>query len=260
MVRKLRGAAVKLLEEFTPDSETLSVFSTDEQSRKTDQYFMDSGDKVRFFLEEKARDHDGNFRQKKELSINKIGHALHAIHPTFKEFSTSTAIKQVCRDLGFKRPVLPQSMYIFKQPKIGGGVSPHQDNSFIYTEPLSTIGFWFALDHASEENGCLWGVPGSHLNGIKQRFVRAPEISPFATKFVPPGKVEYDLSHAIPLPEGTMIILDGSFVHFSAENTSSLPRHAYTLHVIESEGCEYPESNWLQLSEKGKTFEKLYDH
>ena len=97
--------------------------------------------------------------------------------------------------------------------------------------------------------------------GIKQKYVRAPEQdSPYATKFEPAECEPFDLKGAIPLPaeEGTMIILDGSFVHFSAENTSSLPRHAYTLHVVESDGCEYPESNWLQLP-KGKSFTKLYD-
>jgi phytanoyl-CoA hydroxylase len=220
---------------------------------------MESGDKVRFFLEEKALDEKGNFKQEVELSVNKIGHALHSLHPVFKEFSTCQEMRQICRDLGFEKPVLPQSMYIFKQPKIGGQVTPHQDSSFIFTEPLSTIGFWFALDHASEENGCLWGVPRSHRNGIPQKYIRTPEISPYATKFVPPEKIDYDLSNAIPLPaeEGTMIILDGSFVHFSAENTSLKPRHAYTLHVIESQNCIYPDSNWLQMSEGG-SFEKLY--
>lgn len=181
----------------------------------------------------------------------------------FKEFSQSPLLKQVLKDLGYKKPILPQSMYIFKQPKIGGEVSPHQDNTFIYTEPMSTTGLWFAIDSADESNGCLWAVPGSHRSGIKQRMVRAPEVSPYATKFIPPSTdlSEFDLTGAVPVPaeEGTMVLLDGSLVHYSDANTSSMPRHAYTLHVVESDGAVYPESNWLLKNGSADNFAKMYD-
>jgi phytanoyl-CoA hydroxylase len=52
-------------------------------------------------------------------------------------------------------------MYIFKGAKIGGEVLPHTDNTYLFTNPLSCIGFWLALHDATTENGCLWGVPGS---------------------------------------------------------------------------------------------------
>ena len=42
-------------------------------------------------------------------------------------------------------------------------VSPHQDASFLYTEPLGRVlGVWIALEDATLENGCLWFIPGSH--------------------------------------------------------------------------------------------------
>lgn len=53
-------------------------------------------------------------------------------------------------------------MYIFKQPSIGGEVAPHQDSTFLHTEPLSCVGFWWALEDADRQNGCLWGYPGVH--------------------------------------------------------------------------------------------------
>lgn len=43
---------------------------------------------------------------------------------------------------------------------------PHQDSTFLYTEPLSATGFWFALEDCTNENGCLWFVPGSHKGKI----------------------------------------------------------------------------------------------
>ena len=63
-------------------------------------------------------------------------------------------------------------MYIFKHARIGGVVDVHQDASFLYTEPHSCIGFWFALEDASKENGCLWAKPGGHLTSLRTWFRR----------------------------------------------------------------------------------------
>ncbi len=53
----------------------------------------------------------------------------------------------------------------------------------------------------------------------------------------------------VPLPaaKGTLIVLHGTFPHWSAPNTSPRSRHAYTLHVIDGQ-AEYLADNWLQRS------------
>src|SRR5205085_8464716 len=128
-----------------------------------------------FFFEENAFNPDGSLRQNKEQSINKIGHALHDLDPVFDQFSRTTDIEQLVRDLGFDDPLLLQSMYIFKQPRIGGEVTCHQYATFLYTEPLKVLGLWFALEDSSIENGCLWAIPGGHKLGLKSRFMRAED-------------------------------------------------------------------------------------
>ena len=65
-------------------------------------------------------------------------------------------------DIGIVDPLAVQSMYIFKQPRIGGEVSCHQVATFLYTEPTSVVGFWFAIEDATLDNGCLWAQPGGH--------------------------------------------------------------------------------------------------
>lgn len=54
-----------------------------------------------------------------------------------------------------------QSMLFFNPPG-RGGQGWHQDSSYIQTHPDTLIGAWIALEHADEENGCLWVVPGSN--------------------------------------------------------------------------------------------------
>jgi phytanoyl-CoA hydroxylase len=242
---RLRERAADLVRDFDPQG-LVSIFSTREQTRTSDDYFLESGDKIRFFFEEDAFNPDGKLRQSKERSINKIGHALHDLDPVFDSFSRMAEVEQLVTDLGIVDPLLLQSMYIFKQPRIGGEVTCHHDATFLYTEPLRLVGLWFALEDATTENGCLWAIPGGHKLGLKSRFVRAEG-----------GGTRFEVIDSTPWPEdklqplevkkGTVIVLHGLLPHLSRENRSPRSRHAYTLHVIDA-SARYPESNWLQRS------------
>jgi phytanoyl-CoA hydroxylase len=242
----LRARAEELVQEFDP-TDVVSVFSTHEQDRLTDEYFLTSGDKIRFFFEGNAFNSDGTLKYEKEKSINKIGHALHDLDPVFDRFSRSERVKELARALGLENPHLLQSMYIFKQPNIGGEVTCHQDSTFLYTEPIDIAGLWFALEDATIENGCLWAIPGGHRRGLKSRWRRSQE-----------GGMEFEVFDDEPWPEeeliplevskGTLILLHGLLPHRSFENRSARSRHAYTLHLIGAE-AKYPVDNWLQRSE-----------
>ena len=243
---RLRGRAEDLVREFDPQ-EVISIFSTREQARTSDDYFLESGDKIRFFFEENAFNADGSFRQEKAKSINKIGHALHDLDPVFDEFSRRDEIKELVSDLGIDQPLLLQSMYIFKQPKIGGEVTCHQDATFLYTEPLTMVGLWFALEDATIENGCLWAIPGGHKLGLKSRFLRADGGG---TRFEVFDDSPWPEDNLLPLEveKGTLIVLHPLLPHLSRENRSPKSRHAYTLHLIDA-SVDYPKENWLQRSE-----------
>src|ERR1700730_3979280 len=240
----LRGRAEELVHEFDPRG-AISIFSTAAQNHLRDDYFLESGDKIQFFFEEDAFLPDGGLKQSKERSINKIGHALHEIDPVFNEFSRTAAIRRLIADLGIERPLLLQSMYIFKQPKIGGEVSCNQDSTFLYTEPQDIVGLWFALEDATIENGCLWAIPGGHSLGLKSRWVRTAEGMTFEVLDYNPWPEE----RLVPLAvrKGSLIILNGLLPHKSLANRSSKSRHAYSLHVING-NSRYPENNWLQRS------------
>ncbi len=243
---RLQRRAEELVEQFDPRG-MRSIFSTREQSRLSDDYFLESGSKIRFFFEEQAFLHDGSLKQSKERSINKIGHALHDLDPVFNEFSRKSEIKHLSADLGIEEPLLLQSMYIFKQPNIGGEVTCHQDSTFLYTEPTEIAGLWFALEDATIENGCLWAIPGGHKLGLKARWIRTAEGD--GMRFETFDVTAWPEEKLVPLKvrKGTLIVLDGLLPHKSLANTSSKSRHAYTLHVI-SARCQYPNDNWLQRS------------
>jgi phytanoyl-CoA hydroxylase len=241
--RHLRERALEVVEGFDPAS-VQHVFSTTKQTQLEDAYFYESGDKIRFFLEDDAFDESGNLRQSKHHSLNKMGHAMHDLDPVFDAFSRTPELAVLAESLGYARPGIIQSMYIFKPPRIGGEVVCHQDSTFIYTEPESCTGFWFALEDATIENGCMHFIPGGHEMPLKQRNYRRDD-GRFVIETIDDTPWPEDRKLPAEAKAGALVIFDGRMPHLSGPNLSDRSRHAYTLHVIDQR-CHYPSNNWLQ--------------
>lgn len=238
----LIARAGELVQDLRP--ETLSIFSTRDQTRTSDDYFLTSGNQIRVFFEEDAALPDGSLRHPVARSINKIGHALHDLDPVFSRFSRAPRLAALIAALGLDQPLLLQSMYIFKQPFIGGEVAPHQDHSFLWTDPPSVIGLWFALEDATVDNGCLWARPGGHAEPVRRRFHRAPGGGT-AFELLDDRALPDDGMIPLEAPTGTCIVLHGLLPHRSGANRSARSRQAYTLHVIDAR-AHYRSDNWLQ--------------
>jgi phytanoyl-CoA hydroxylase len=243
-IAALRRRALEIIEAFEP-AQGSGVFSTREQ--RADAWFLGSADSVRCFFEEDAFDDRGALRQPKALSINKIGHALHELDPEFRAFSHGPEWAELAADLGLAAPQLWQSMFIFKQPGIGGEVRWHQDATFLHSEPISVTGFWIALEDASVDNGCLRVAPGGHLGPLRQRFVREGDAVRLVTLDHTPWPA---IQEAVPLevPAGTLVCFHGLLPHYSAPNRSPQSRHAYTLHAIDGRS-RWSSDNWLRRAQ-----------
>lgn len=243
----------QLLQEFDPQTHPLTEFATNEDNHIGDDYFLNSGDKIRYFLEEGVVDQDRQLTREKDKAINKIGHALHELDPAFRKVTLENEkMRAVVRDLKFHHnPVALQSMVIFKQPQIGGEVSEHNDSTFLYTNPPSALGFWIPLEECTPENGALSFLPGSHVTTpIRKRFVRLQGGGTGFEELVDPDSVastpqeHYIMECCDP---GDLVLIHGSVLHKSERNLSSKTRYAYTFHMIESSPyAEYDEKNWLQ--------------
>ncbi|KAF8552509.1 phytanoyl-CoA dioxygenase [Imleria badia] len=243
-----------LLADFNLEDHPLTKFTTSDENHVGDDYFLNSGDKIRYFLEEEAVDENGQLTRDKTRAVNKIGHALHVLDPVFRGVTLENdKLKAVVRDLRFHHdPVALQSMVIFKQPRIGSAVPEHTDSC--YTSPPTALGFWIPLERCTPFNGALSFLPGSHLTTpITKRFIRQPGGGTGFEENCPPPIPNLNTnsptkSYVLQACEpGDLVLIHGNVLHKSERNTSSQTRYAYTFHMIDSPPyAHYDEKNWLQ--------------
>lgn len=227
----LRARAAAIVDAFDP-SESATIFSTRGDSARSDAYFMESGERIRCFLEEDGR------------SVNKIGHALHDLDPVFDAFSRDARLAEIAERIGLNDPRIYQSMYIFKPPHVGGEVHWHQDAAFFDTDPPSVTAFWFALEDATRENGCMWVRSGGHRSPLRARFISDGQRARLETVDATPWP-SLDEAEALEVPAGSLVVFDGMLPHYSGPNRSTQSRHAYTLHAVDGR-AQYSPLNWLQ--------------
>ena len=249
-VAALRNAAAEIVADFDIDRHR-TVFTTTGRDAGRDDYFFDSAEQVHCFLEEGALDAEGKLTCAREFAINKIGHAMHDLVPGFTSFCRQEIIGQALRDLGCDDPLLWQTMYIFKQPRIGGEVRWHQDASYLISEPQLVTGMWVALEDATLANGCLWMSPGGHHRALSEIYevdwatrtgtLRDLEPAPWPSP---------EQAVAVEVPAGTLVIFHDHMPHYSSQNKSAHSRHAFTMHFSDARST-WPGKNWLQRPKLG---------
>jgi phytanoyl-CoA hydroxylase len=214
-VADVRARATEIVDAFDP-AEAIAMAGSRERSSA---YYRASGDKIRCFLEDGVVNERGALRRPKQLSVAKMGQAMHVNDPVFERFSFDARLHDLVVALGFERPLVYQSMYLFKQPHIGSETLWHHDAPYRAARPLAVVTLWFALERADRANGCLWVRPGGH----------------HALDAMNPEPVEVDA--------GTLVVMHGLLPHSSGPNRSAESRHAYTLHVFD--GREpWPPQDW----------------
>jgi phytanoyl-CoA hydroxylase len=128
--------------------------------------------------------------------------------------------------IGHAEPELFTEKLNLKRPQVGGANPLHQDYPYWVnvaddaSQVATTIVF---LDDATVENGCLWVIPGSHLQG---KWTTRTDGDVFAHNEV--DESSYPDAEPVPLElsEGSTVSFGAFLVHKSAPNLSNENRRA----------------------------------
>lgn len=121
----------------------------------------------------------------------------------------------------------------WKPPKQGGVVAWHQDYSYwTRTKPIAHLTCWCALDNATEENGCLQYIQGSHRWGLLPKPVIAGELQGIKDFLSEDQKKQFEKPQFTPVKAGEAIFHHSLTLHGSGANTSSKPRRAFVINVF----------------------------
>ncbi len=242
-IAQLKAAALQIVDNFDIDHNR-TVFKTNDRDSGRDDYFFDSAENIHCFLEEDALDEKGDLIKPAYLAINKIGHAMHDLDPVFKAFCQLPIFGQISRDIGLQYPLLWQTMYIFKQPHIGGEVRWHQDASYLISEPATVTGIWIAIEDANRNNGCLWVQPGGHRSPLREIYQVEKGMGELTELDSTPWP-DTDTGIPVEVSAGSVVIFHDHMPHYSSKNISEHSRHAFSLHVAEKNSI-WSDINWLQ--------------
>jgi phytanoyl-CoA hydroxylase len=122
--------------------------------------------------------------------IRNIFH-LHATDPYFARLAEEPQLIELVSAI-FDDPVLVSVELFGKPAHVGSEVPYHQDNAYFNLTPDDALTCWVALADATEENGCVRYVEGSHrlgnlphhASGVKGNSMMLTELPPNAGREV----------------------------------------------------------------------------
>ncbi|KAF7493795.1 Phytanoyl-CoA dioxygenase domain-containing protein 1 -like protein [Sarcoptes scabiei] len=242
-IDRLRKEIDTILEHYDCSKACEAIFDPQCKDSRALEYFFQANDKVSCFLEKDAWDSEQKcLKVPRKFSVNFIGNALHRCNETFREFTFQECFQSLAKSLGLIDPLVILSSIIMKNPREDSVVPPHQNATFLYSTPEPrTVDFWIPLEDATENNGCLQFIPGSHrTHPLQTRWVRSKDLNG-QTKMeyigisTPDSLVVIDPKQLkmVPAKKGSCIVFSDLLVHCSGPNGTNQSRPAYIFNVFD---------------------------
>lgn len=111
---------------------------------------------------------------------------------------------------------------VFKRPETEQIFPWHQDDAYTPVKPAPYLTLWLAISDATEENGCISVLPGSHKNGLVPH-----EQTAYGWACHSPE--DPDQGVLVPVPAGSLVVFWSMTMHKSGPNLSKNIRKAYVI-------------------------------
>jgi phytanoyl-CoA hydroxylase len=170
------------------------------------------------------------FEHAEESSTLRVIEPFHHLDPRFDAILDDPRIVEPMRDLvGSERVAVFTDKLNLKRPREGSGFRWHQDSPYWFhfcrhVDQLPNV--MLALDDASESNGCLRVVRGSHREGPLPGLEGEGRLGPL---FTDPRAFDESQQVLAAVPAGSLIFFSPHTVHGSQPNASEQKRRAFVL-------------------------------
>lgn len=206
----------------------LPVLSTTEEVAKLrdvfDRLFAEkAGRKEGFQYDLMGHDEDGKTQSLPQI-INPVNYA-----PELKDTHFRANALAIAQQLYGAECVASFEHAILKPAEHGAPTPWHQDEAhrvdpnFEYRQ----LSIWMPLQEATEENGCMKFIPGSHLGSVLAHASPGNDTKVHALECV--GDFDQESAVIVPLPPGGATVHAGRTIHGAGPNRSNIPRRAYIL-------------------------------
>ncbi len=146
----------------------------------------------------------------------------------FKKLARHEKILNVVRSLIGNDLKVYVDQTLCKPPKIGSAKPPHQDSAYwTHIDPPNLVICWIALNDATENNGCMRFIAGSHKLGV----VEHKHLEDFR---VEDNQISYEKEVAVPLKAGDCSFHHSLAMHRTDANISPNRRIGLTLAYMNS--------------------------
>jgi len=116
-------------------------------------------------------------------------------------------------------------MMLYKPPAAGRDAPWHQDEAYweFPDQRCHSLSVWLPLDDVAVESGCMQYIPGSHERDLLPHR-KPPGVEPIVVD------APFDAASAVPCPmrAGGAVLHHCRTLHYSAPNSSTQPRRAFT--------------------------------
>lgn len=149
--------------------------------------------------------------------------------PGFFSLITNPKLLDVAESLCGEE-LIASSVYRLR-PKIptsaNSAVPWHQDSAYFepYCDDALVLTVWLPLVNATQENGCLWVIPGSHRLPVIPH--RGREGLPYLE--IPEDQLPEGERICCPVPRGGVLLLTNRTIHVSFDNNTDTVRYSMDL-------------------------------
>jgi ectoine hydroxylase-related dioxygenase (phytanoyl-CoA dioxygenase family) len=154
-------------------------------------------------------------------------------YPALLDSSYYQKISSISRTLLGEDLDIDFDMFISKAPHSDAPTPWHQDCAYWIDMPdKRALSAWMPLDETYPDNGCMWYVPGSHLEPMRKHSSTAKNGA-----LICEGNEGEAVS--VPLKPGSCVLHHGATVHYSRGNSTGYNRRAMIVNFRPKEMIEF---------------------